>query len=199
MRKIVVTRLAVSPTSVHGTLSSFISSCGPDSAPARRIKCITATNSNVTRIAKLPNYVTGRLLAFRSNALNLTFGLSTHRVNIIVLNSFTKVRRNRRIHHANRILSIPINSNCLNHIISPLNGPVSNLNRVRGVRNQHVLRTRTPSIVRHRPISRPLSANLGTVSTVAPVNHNRHRLVVNSHRANGATVTVSAVVGRGTG
>lgn len=160
------------------------------------INAILRINSNVTQVCNLRGIVTDRLLRFRSNAINVTLGLRRSGMNTILVNSNVGVHRNDPMSTANGVTSMPINSTVLNHMISTLTHPVSNGNSVTTAR-AHLVRSPTPNVVTQGSICRPVRAKVATVSTVVPVKQNRHRLVVNSHRANGATVTVSAVLGRG--
>ncbi len=161
-----------------------------------RMNAILRIDSNMTHVCNLLRTRTGRLLRFRGNIVKIIVGLRRSGIKTILLKAASLVGRNVGIGHANHVTSVHIDRRVLNHIVSPLNMPLSKHNPVRKGLRRVPLRHGTPNIVFHRPISRPLRAKVGTVSTVVPVKHKRHRLVVNSHRANGATVTVSAVVGR---
>lgn len=152
-------------------------------------------DSNIVHVRNLTSYVRNRVVSLPNGHCTVTLGLRHSSMNTIIVNPCTSLTRNVGIGYANHVLRIPINHNLLNHIIGALNTPVSNGNPL-SRSNFSTMRTVTPNIVRHRSMSRPMRANCGTISSVVPVNHNRHRLVVNSHRANGATLTVSTVVGR---
>lgn len=164
-----------------------------------RIKGILRIDSNMTHVCNLHGTRTGRLLRFRGNVVTVIVGLRRSGMNTMLLNPASRVGRKVIIGHAGHVTSVGINRNVLKHIVSPLNMPLSNHKRVNKRLYRVPLRHGTPKIVFHRPIGRPLRAKLGSISTVVPVKHKRHRLVVKSHRAKGASVTVSAVLGRGSG
>lgn len=166
---------------------------------ARRMNAILRIDSNMTQVCNLSGTRTGRLLRFSGKVRTVIVGLRRSGIKTILLKPASRMGRNSVIGHAKHVTSVGIDRNVVKHIVSPLKGPVSKGKRVAKRTYRVPLRHGTPKIVFHRPIGRPLRANVGTISTVVPVKHKRHRLVVKSHRAKGASVTVSAVVGRHNG
>lgn len=185
------------PRRVSGIVQDRVGCCR-GTVRRGRANAVLVINSNVTETDKLMGYVSKRLLRFRSKDFNVTRGLRRGDISVMVFNSSRGVNRNRAMGHANGIISMPMNSTVIKHIMGTLKRPVSKTNPVSAGRFQPV-RDGTPKVYREESMCRPLRANVGTVSSVVPVKHKRQRLVVNSHRANGAAVTASAVVGRGKG
>ncbi len=162
----------------------------------RRINGILRIDSKIIEVRNLLGTRTKRLLLLSRSIVTIIVGLRRSGIKTILLNPARGVGRKVSIEHAGEVTSVSIKRTVIKEIIGPLNEPLSKGKPLRKRLYRVPLREGTPKIVFHRPIARPLRANLGTVSTVVPVKHNRERLVVKSHRAKGATVTVSAVLGR---
>lgn len=161
-----------------------------------RVNQIISIKSKVTHICKLGRVRTKRVIRFTDNIGKVTLGLRGRGMKVIIFNDSATVGRKSLIGHAKSVISIPTKGTLLKHIISKLKIPVSKEKTLDSRRQEHI-RIGTPNVVRHGSIRRPVRAKLGTMSDLIPVNHNRQRLVVKSQRAKGATVTVSAVLGRG--
>lgn len=149
-------------------------------------------------MCKVSRTVCNRVMTFRGKIGKVIRSIERGRVNVVLFNHSAKVGRKAGIIHAGGGTNVPINSTFMKEMVGTLNRPVSKGNSM-GRSSCHPVRRRTPNVVSERDMSAPVRANVLSVSSVFPVKHKRHRLVVNSHRANGASVTASAVVGRENG
>ncbi len=165
----------------------------------RRIKFIVSIKSNVTVVGNLHSIRCNRVILFSYNIGKVMRSVHTSNAgNVILFKSSSRVCRNDQMMEARHATNVPVDAGVLNEVVSPLNRPMSSNNRVNTGRCCPV-RHPTPNVVREGSMGEPLRAKVLTVSSVFPVKQNRHRLVVKSHRAKGAAVTASAVVGRGNG
>lgn len=186
--------MALQTSRVDGVVHRHVRRCGQRMG-ILGANAILRMKSNVTHVCNLSRMVTNRLMRFRRNAVKVTLGLRSGGINIMLVNSNLVVRRKDSMGTAKEVTRVPMDRTFLNHIMGTLTGPVSNQNRVSSSRSQ-LVRSPTPNVVSEHSMCRPLRAKLVTVSSVVPVKHNRQRLVVKSERANGATMTASAVLGR---
>jgi F-type H+-transporting ATPase subunit alpha len=154
---------------------------------------ITYVSASVLEAKGIHNSFIGEVIKINEDARAYVFGFRGESIQLILLNSCSKVRVGDAIYRTGELLSVPVGRTMMGRIVDPIGvaidgkGPIQT-NEYRLVENV------APSVMQRVPVDEPMHTGIKVIDSMIPIGKGQRELIVGDRQSGKSAVLIDTIL-----
>ena len=159
----------------------------------QEIGYVEKTTNAIIHASGLPNAKPGEIVVFENGELGQILGLTQDLIEILIF-SVTPPRTGDKVARTNQFLEIPVGTELLGNVISPLGYSLENLKNIKKPKESMQIYSNPEGILKRKTITRQLETGVSIVDLVLPIGYGQRELVIGDRKTGKTNFLLQTVI-----
>jgi len=160
---------------------------------ARHVGRVQSVADGITKISGLPQVAYMECLDFGHETKGVALNLEEDSIGAIVLGDYLAIKENDEVRSTGELLSVPVGEQLLGRVINPLGVPLDGKTPPI-TKKRYPLEKIAPSVVKRRPVNRPLQTGIKAIDAMIPIGRGQRELIIGDRNTGKTALTIDTII-----
>lgn len=153
---------------------------------------VLSIGDGVVRAEGLFNVQVGELVIFQSDLRGLVLNLEKNNVGIVIFGDDQKVRENDFVFRGYEIISIPVGTEVLGRILSPLGDPLDRGPKLMTKKSK--IEVKAPGIIARQSVNEPVTTGIKVIDALVPLGRGQRELIIGDRQTGKTSIAIDTIL-----
>jgi F-type H+/Na+-transporting ATPase subunit alpha len=160
---------------------------------AEEIGTVESVLQGIATIRGLPGAEMEELIRLGRDHYGLVFNLNSEDLDVVLLDSDTKVRAGVEARRTKRILDVPVGREFIGRVVDPLGNPLDGGRKPNGSDRMNV-EQEAPAIMDRLPVQEPIQTGITAVDALIPVGRGQRELILGDRQTGKTAIATDTII-----
>lgn len=154
---------------------------------------ITYVSASVLEAKGIHNAFVGEVITINEDARAYVFGFRGESIQLIMLNSCSKVKVGDSIYRTGESLSVPVGRSMMGRIVDPVGIPIDGKGPIL-TNETRLVEKIAPSVMQRLPVDKPLQTGIKVIDSMIPIGKGQRELIVGDRQSGKSAILIDTIL-----